>query len=414
MIAAKEPDNPPLVVAQLEPAKPAVAGPNKAALTSKQKEIRDIFKDDYANRQPDKRIAFAKKLYDSALQQKDDPLTKYALFEEAKLLALQVGDVKIAMDSIDQQASLYNEDLGEEQINALISLQKLSNNRPPAYLQAIYEHCTKLQESFARADDYDSALKVANMAKAIAVKVDATAALNLQNQIKQLTQLKTLFAKAKVARDTLRQNPADAEANQTWGEFLCFAKDDFAKGLPFLANGTDDDLKRTIRTELANPTDTNAIVVLGDAWWELADKYKERSKFLLRAHAADLYQTAMPKLSGLAAAKVEKRIKESEAETAGVRGNPADEQMKRNLMATTWTITWHTPAGTDVLKFLPNGKAENQAFVRWEVSNGELIIRAAENDTLKRYARIKQVNGQLVVNYFETGRTNTGVMKPNK
>ena len=53
----------------------------------------------------------------------------------------------------------------------------------------------------------------------------------------ELDRRKAKFAAVRKALDTLAENPADVEANSVAGQWYCFVKGDWEKGLPLLAKG---------------------------------------------------------------------------------------------------------------------------------------------------------------------------------
>ena len=69
---------------------------------------------------------------------------------------------------------------------------------------------------------------------------------------------------------TLKTSPADPEANLVVGKYHCLQKDDWDKGLPMLAQGSDAALKQLAAAELAKPTAAEEQKKLGDGWWEFA------------------------------------------------------------------------------------------------------------------------------------------------
>ena len=121
----------------------------------------------------------------------------------------------------------------------------------------------------------------------------------------------------KEAAAVLDKKPDDAAANLTVGKYYCFQKGDWEKGLPMLALGQDETLKAVAAQEIAGVTKPDDQVKVGDAWWDLAEKEQGRVQATLRGRANYWYQQALPELSGLAKAKLEKRIKEYEAASEG-------------------------------------------------------------------------------------------------
>ena len=406
-VAANEPK---IAVEPVAPMPAAPALPDKAAIAAKVKEIREIFKEEFASKKPEERLALAKKLLQSAQEQQDDRLTKLVLLQEARDLALQAGEAEVALQSTKQLCAEFQEELGESMVAAFTKLVAVAG-RPPAYYQTLLGQAATAITEMQAHNEYDAALRLANIAQALARRLNDTASVSQTTAlIKELTQLKTLFAKARAARETLKANPADAAANQIWGEFLCFAKNDFDEGLKHLAKGSNEDLAALAKRDLAHPQETDKVVALGDEWWAASDGEKDRVRANMRGRAIMHYQTVKPKLTGLAATKIEKRIAEAEA-TGGLSGN--DAEWRKMLLATPWSITW-SGGNKDVIKFKPDGSSENHLFVLWELVNGQLTARSAPQNPVKALITVKMVNGKYQVNFkdLNSGRTDTGVAAP--
>ncbi len=132
------------------------------------------------------------------------------------------------------------------------------------------------------------------------------------------------FEALKPALEALKKNPDDPLANLAVGRYRCFIKGDWRVGLPLLAKGSDPDLKDAAAKEIAGADTSETQVALGDQWWTLADKMEGLAKRRVRARAAFWYDQALPELSGLSKAKVERRMKQVSAEL--VKSDAANEK----------------------------------------------------------------------------------------
>jgi hypothetical protein len=92
------------------------------------------------------------------------------------------------------------------------------------------------------------------------------------------------------------------------GTYWCLAKGDWSRGLPALARGSDANLKAAAAKELDVPTSPAGQVEVAELWAKLADTNVAGYKASLQSHAKEWYQKALPQLSGLEKAKIEKRL----------------------------------------------------------------------------------------------------------
>jgi len=111
----------------------------------------------------------------------------------------------------------------------------------------------------------------------------------------------------------LETSPDDPDDNDIVGRWYCFEREDWRRGLPRLAKGSDAALAELAGDELRQATTgPDEQVRLADAWWELAEKAKKSWRAAIRRHAAQWYRLAEPGLDGVAKLKVEKRLAETE------------------------------------------------------------------------------------------------------
>lgn len=397
----KKPAEPEVAIAE----KPTPKIPDKAAITAKQKEIRDIFKDEYASRKIEDHLALAKKLFDSAIQQKDDPLTTYVLLTEARDQAVQFGEVTIAIQSCQELGKTNSENMFDDQVTALLKLQSLTG-RPLAHYQAVLKQSLQVIDTLQAADEYDLALKLVNVSIPVSKKLnDAASFGQLNSRSKELTLLKASFAKVRAARETLKTNPLDADANQVWGEFLCFVKNDFDTGLPYLAKSSENELKAVAQQELSKPTGTEQLLTVADGWWSLSEKEKDRIRASMRGRAVLHYRKVQGQLNGLMAAKVDKRIKEAEADgidTGGIAQITAL-LLKSNRMH--FKFDFPVTVEDSSLEFKPDGKVMHHAFGSWQIVNGEVIVKSKADYVQGLIMRMKyQQDHFLVEQYDDKGK----------
>ena len=293
---------------------PAAPDQKKAEAT-----IKDIFKADYASRDPKARADLARKLLQTGLETKDDLAARYVLFREAADIAARAGDIGTCTRAIAETAASFD-------IDELVTRGKTlaaagSAARDPNALKAVIEAFLTLAAEAVAIDNYDVAERGAKAAERYARKARNAALLaDAKAKLKDITTLRAAHEKVAKARAVLATNPENPAANQTVGEFLCFTKGDWDEGLPHLARGSDETLKALAAKELAKPKDADAQVALGDQWRAAAGKEtSEGRKGCLLARAAHWYEAALPNLTGLAKAKLEKQLEEVQSTHPGIQ-----------------------------------------------------------------------------------------------
>jgi hypothetical protein len=149
------------------------------------------------------------------------------------------------------------------------------------------------------------------------------------------------YAHSREAERTLRGQPEDTAANLSLGQFLCFAKGQFAQGLPLLARGSDPKLR-----QLADQ------VKLADAWWDYAAGADKQAQGLIRELARRWYGKAMPNLTGEAHTRVARRLEQLEQSNGPPVLGP--DEFAKLLASRVWTIHWDNNRQWSELRVLPD------------------------------------------------------------
>lgn len=279
--------------------------------------FREIFRADFENaKKPEQKYELAKRLGEHVKKVKDDPAGRYVLLKYAGNVAADVGDVTTAMSYAEQLGNSFDVDAHE--IKAEIFLR--AADQPPRTKADNDKLILMSEELLTQSlfnDNYVQANKIVTAGLAAArrgkekIKIDDLAARKREVELARLS-----YSKVEKVVDTLQDDPDDPDSNLTVGKYMCFIKHNWERGLPMLAVGSDDGLKRLAREELKQPLDAEEQTLLADQWWELADREKERDSATrkeMQLRAVYWYLAATNRLpAGLLQVKAEVRIKEAE------------------------------------------------------------------------------------------------------
>jgi hypothetical protein len=195
------------------------------------------------------------------------------------------------------------------------------------------------------------------------------------------------------------------------GKYLCFGKGDFARGLPLLAQGDDQQLRRLAERDLGQPQETEDRLQLADAWWDLAEQSKDPGKDFMLQRAQTWYGLALPNLTGDRKKRVQGRM--NQIVQAGLVPVISPERFLATLTGQTWTIHWDNNRQWSKLRFGANRQwGYNDAVVGpWSMEDGAVIAVFARNPQQRLEFRLQ--SGQLVVAYHIDGTLrHRGVVKP--
>jgi hypothetical protein len=282
--------------------------PGATAKDASYSKLRDIFHDRIsAAKDAESKSALANDLMGHA-RETALPADKYALFELAVSLRAEAGDVETAFDAVDEMSALFAFDAQQAKRVVAIDIAKRS---PPSNLGPVISRLINI----ARGDLDEGRLKEANETAAQA----AVAARRLKNKesieaaaqvLAEIRATEKVAAKETKLREAARADDASPKAYQELGEFLCFLKDDWTQGLPWLAKGDDAALKRLALGEMKQSLSPADHLALAEAWAAFAETARADAKGGAKARARHHYTEILPVVRGLEKAKVEKNLAE--------------------------------------------------------------------------------------------------------
>ncbi len=273
-----------------------------------EKLIQDIFAEDFKNADtPEKKTKLAEYLFDQGKQSTDSPSNRYLLYQHTRKLAAEAGNLALAMTAVEELGRQFELDTFSLKIKTLATAGKSVSSK-----EANKELATlslNLISRAIKADDYQNALKLGEVAEQAARKAKVVKlVVSVRNRLIEVKQLKKAFFKIQTFIERAARNPGDAEANMEIGIYFGLQKQNWPKALPYLAKGSDVELKKLALVDLIKPKDGTDQVKLADGWWALAKKYADAKKLNLQARAAYWYNKALPELTGLNRTKAIRRM----------------------------------------------------------------------------------------------------------
>ncbi len=281
--------------------------------------IREIYEEEFsAADTPQAKMTLAAQLHRDATGTKGDPSSRYMLLRMGAEEAASAEGFDLAMKIIDQIDAEYEVNTPSLKADALEAIAKSAVVRPEAVLaaQQVVLAAERLRGEALARGDVITAGRLVTIAMPSARKLkDRELVASLQATGQQLDQLAARYTRVKAAETTLKTTPKDPQANLLVGTWYCFVVGDWDKGLPCLAAGGDATLASLAASDLANPREADAQVLLGDRWWELAEAKTGEESTRVKARASHWYRQALPGLSGLQRTKLAKRLSEIGVDT---------------------------------------------------------------------------------------------------
>lgn len=283
-----------------------VAPPTGIELKAAQKEVRSSYATDFKTSKSliDKH-GLAKTLAQQA--RSVGGVSSYAFGMEAIDLFLACGDPIGAFGVIDDLSVEF--DLPVVTTKATIFKKAIKEARTPAQKRTAALLGLKLASDAANSEQYDVAKDVATVIGPLAkASRDSAVVERVNSQANRFNDALKSWQSVEEAREALAKDANDAAANEVVGKYLCFIRQDWKTGLPFLNRAADPELKANATFELSESVASPA-QQLAVAWWDYAERHKkERIQVLPRC--AYWLEKLAPTLTGVAKADAEARLLE--------------------------------------------------------------------------------------------------------
>ncbi len=362
-----------LVVGTMSAADPLAPIPPAPAVASAEKEIRNVYKAEYAKKKAPEQIELARKLLKAGEATKNDPASRYTMYREARTIATRAGDVALALDAAMITCREFEVNQTDLIIATLVAAEKVPN--PP--LKAVVDVALDAADDHAQADDYTTAARYLNIAAGAATRSNVPAlAAAVSTRTRDIDAARKAFEATEPERKVLAKTPDDPIAASRVGRFLCLVKGDWQAGLPLLAKGEDEKLKAAATKDLARPSNALTKVEAGDAWYDLGDGFDARERATARVRAFQWYHQAAPFLTGLPRDRADKRIEEL-GKLAAARVGRAAPGGWRILFRSADPAIWNTDTFKELDQFafmLTRAPAETRYLKMTNTEKGEFVI----------------------------------------
>jgi hypothetical protein len=275
-----------------------------------QASLRDLYKAEFAKTKSTDRLALAVKLFQEAVDTKNDPASKIALLRVARDLAAKASDGVAVHRASEEMMLSFNMSFADAMGTALDPLVASTNSAAAA--KSIAESLIVASDQARFTGDYPFALAILKSAGAAAGKAGASSTSEkVRAKVKECETAKAEFDRAKEALDAVKGKTADASANLIAGRYLAFVQQDWEAGLPLLAKGADEKLQAAADrdSKAAGGSEEDRLAV-ADGWYAFAATAEPAYKAGLQLRAHHWYVDVASTLSGLAKTRTEKRLAE--------------------------------------------------------------------------------------------------------
>ncbi|MGA2618543.1 MAG: formylglycine-generating enzyme family protein [Thermoguttaceae bacterium] len=271
---------------------------------------------------PAAKAKLAKELFELGEKSQGKPGEQFTLLRTAAELATDVGEVETMCQAVDGMGTVFAVD--PLAIKCKLLLKFGSGASTAAAITTFMQAAENVTQQALADDRYDLAENLNTAAVRLAQKSLGKQYLKaVRERQQEIQRCQKDWGAVREALETLKAHADDAEANLVAGGWYCFRKGDWEKGLPYLAKGSDERLKKVAQQEVdAPPTEAAEQVKLADDWWALAQHNKD-GKEALASRAGEWYTKALPAYpAGIMHVKITKRLEEMDKAEKAEKASP--------------------------------------------------------------------------------------------
>jgi len=291
-----------------EPEPQKLARPSGDAQKEVLAQLEQVFDLKGAKTRADK-VKLAKELLKLGKESKDNPAERFVLLRKTMELACEGGDAALMVEAIDAIGQDFETDVLEAKRKMLVQFARQAEDS--VRIRSLVEAAMPVSEAALAERRYETAMALVDASYAACTRPGGR--IYRKKLYERREEMKKLVAEEKRIQRTLaalEAEPDNAEAHLAVGRWYCYFKDDWQRGLPHLAKGSDAALAAVARRELgAPPAEAADQIALGDAWWNLANNRRDGEKDALMLRAGTWYQQAANQVTdGLTRMKLDKRL----------------------------------------------------------------------------------------------------------
>jgi hypothetical protein len=285
--------------------------PPEAKRTKAMASVRDVYGEEFENAAPEGRRQLAELLMKQAEAESTTDAMRYACLMQAFELALESDKPELALTVARTVARYFRTSGIDLELKALAKIWRTARDKDE-YVEAARGFRSLAVRALRKRE-----IEIAS--DALEKFYASARGSRDRDLIKQAAKFRKIvgpymgmLAKARRGRETLQYNPDSLDAHQAVGEYLCFCRHDWTKGLPHLSKGADRDLAALARADLTEPSAPAEQAKLADNWYKRGRAAEsDILKTAMLTRAIHYYRLALTDAKGLLKTKIELRTKKA-------------------------------------------------------------------------------------------------------
>lgn len=284
--------------------------PSDEALAAADKQMREAFKDEFAEKDQGKRYQVVIRLEKEAEKQ-EDPALRLAYLREARDRAVKERMLPIAWRAVQRMASSFDINPAEDYVRIVELLRDANKKLPRSKFvdEEAFVAVIAVLEEIKRADAFHLSKRALDIGAELAARHPKEFKGVLERHQAALDVIQQEHDNVKTFQERLKQDPGDRDAARAVGRYLAYYKEVWRDGAGLLRQTSDAPTAAAALKEYVNAGDPKLDVELADAWWAIAEDESAFPKGNIQARAKVRYYRALPRLSDEAQDRVVEKLK---------------------------------------------------------------------------------------------------------
>lgn len=259
-------------------------------------------------RSPEENRLLAEEMVRVAERAECPPGERYVLMRKAAEKYAEAGEVDRMLNTIDSLAGAFDFDRVTAN-RILLDRVSQSVSTTEGYASLVAASRRFCSQSLAE-ERVSEAVQVAASVQQAGIRLGSKPfRKEVTERAQQLAKLYDRYQLVMGAKRTLRSAADDTKAHDIVGWWYAGPLNRWADALPHFAQGSHAALAEIAKAELDSPpSDAESRMKLADRWYDLGQSLGDEQREALLRRAGHWYSEAQPALTGLAAAKVQKRL----------------------------------------------------------------------------------------------------------
>jgi len=263
-----------------------------------------------ADTSPSKKGQLCKEFVELARDPKETEDRRFVFLDLSAQLARDTGDAVAMLEAVEEIGQNYDVRTADVKANMLV--QFLGTAEDQTRVMTFLKNSQDVVCEAVKADDFDAAHRLSTVAVGLCDRQVGGKEFRqgIRDLCTEVERLRVEYELVEKAQSALDRDDANPDARWTVGRWFCFIKNDWDRGLGYLASANDASIREIAHRELQGVSvDAAERIALADSWWKAAQNVDEDIRHGVLLRARHWYtQIDRDSLSGFEQDKTDQRV----------------------------------------------------------------------------------------------------------